>query len=835
MATAGATGPTVGVFTTDRELVIRSWDAWLASATGITEEAAVGQPLGTLFPDLEQRGMLARLHRVANGAGVEVLAPALHRYFLDCAPTDPASAFDRMRQHATLAPLRNGEDVIGAVVTIQDVTARLEKERELVRQLRSHDEAIRVRAAQALAERDAPVPLLADAMGDASWRVRRAAAAGMARDTKGEAVATLTEAMRERHEDPALLSAVLQAITTSEDDRVIESVCALLDSDDPDVRIYAALALGLLGTPRAVPALAERLGDADMNVRFHVIEALGRIGDPAVAEALVKIAESREFFLAFAALDALARIADPRVAPRVLPLLGDPMLLPAAAACLGAMGSEQAVIPLTRALASTHAPAGGVAAALVKLHDRAEAEVGEGAVIADMVCHAATPETIEALARALGQATDEDLRPLVRVLGWLPHEGIDETLAPLLTHEGVRETVAHVLAGRGTRATSALLEVATRGDVPVRMTAAVALGRIGDRAAVPALIAMLDGPPDVIVAAAGALGAIGDGRGFQPLLKMMDHPDAAVRQAVVSALNSLGHADMPAAVLARLDNPSPRTRESAIRIAGYFGYAECLDGIIARCQDDDESVRRAAVEHLASYEEERAWTAILAALTGDASPAVRSGAARALGLSQDARSRDALFAASREEAPWVRYYALRSLVQRDADARVVERLLSAATGDAAVPVRIAAIEGLGQARAVAALPALEVMVEEPEGDVAVAAIGALGRFEPAVTAATLMRALERDDARVRVAAIDALGRQGATVAVPALATQAARAVEDEVRVAAARALALIESPDATAALETLSSSRRSRPAVVAARSGVRGPARAVLARALGAT
>src|SRR5689334_17607722 len=137
----------VGIFTTDANLILCSWDDWLAEATGISAETARGQSFATLFSDLERRGSLMRFHRVPTDGVVELLAPALHRNLFACAPSLPSSRFDTMRQRVTIAPLREDERIIGTIVTIEDVTARIERERELAEQLASPDEAVRVQAA----------------------------------------------------------------------------------------------------------------------------------------------------------------------------------------------------------------------------------------------------------------------------------------------------------------------------------------------------------------------------------------------------------------------------------------------------------------------------------------------------------------------------------------------------------------------------------------------------------------------------------------------------------------------------------------------------------------
>jgi hypothetical protein len=55
---------TVGIFTTDADLALRSWDGWLTQVTGISPADAHGRPLIDLFPDLETRNMVGRFKRV---------------------------------------------------------------------------------------------------------------------------------------------------------------------------------------------------------------------------------------------------------------------------------------------------------------------------------------------------------------------------------------------------------------------------------------------------------------------------------------------------------------------------------------------------------------------------------------------------------------------------------------------------------------------------------------------------------------------------------------------------------------------------------------------------
>lgn len=804
------------MFTTDVALVVQTWDAWMVDATGLAESVACGERLVDLYPELADRGLIARLKRVAGGSGVDVLAPAFHKYLIPCPPRDRTSQFERMRQHVTIAPVRGHDGIAGVVVTIEDVTPRLDRERRLTADLDSQDEAIRLRAAEALAAGGDSPTLLADALTDSSWRVRRVAADGMAAGGGREVIDKLIEALRENHRDPSALNAALTALAKTRDD-VVGAVTELLEVDDAELRTYAALALGLIGDTRAVPALIRLLQDADVNVRFHAIEALGRIGDPDAAEEIAAIAETRDFFLAFAALDALAAIGESSVVPRLMPLLEDESLLPATIACLGALGSDEVAIPLAKLFEQPSAPVGTIALALADVHDRMQAEFGEGGLVADFTRSVMTAHSARILIEALSTPEIRELGGIVSVLSWLPFDGIDEALAGMLRRADTRQAAAAALAHRGVRAAAPIECVAKDEISEIRKVAAHVLGRIGSATSLPALVGWLDGESDVIISAAAALGAIGDRDAFAPLLAVLDHPESSVRQAAVAALNSIGHPQMEEAIARSLKDPSPRVRESAARIAGYFGYGSCLRQMVELCDDDDEMVRRSAVEHLANFDQRPAWSKIAETLQSDPSPTVRAAAARAMGQSSTQEGIRALVAAADDRNLWVRYYALRSIGRRgEPHADALACLAEHATRDDAPPVRIAAIDALASVASPIMIDVILPLAQDREPDVACAALLALAAFDPARTAGVLMRALADGDLARRAAALDTLGRQRASHAVHAIADIARTDRDDEMRRKAIRALSAIGDAAAVRALVSLSADRRMRETVAAA-------------------
>jgi HEAT repeat protein len=718
----------IGVFTTDASLVIQVWDAALERLTGIPADAARGKPIGELIPRLEERRLLRHFRRVIDEGVVEVLAPAFHHYLIPCPPAAPSQRFERMQQRVTIAPLREEGRIAGALVTVEDVTARIERERALSEELAHTREDVRLSAARALSEDESlepSRPLLA-ALGDESWRVRRVAAEGLARRAAPDAIAALLASVRENHHNLGLLNSALQVLAMSNVD-TLSPLVEFLNGGDADLRMQAALALGEQRDARAVPALVGALEDEDVNVRYHAVEALGKLRAAEATDALAGVAATRDFFLAFPALDALKRIGDARVVPVVLPLLEDELLREAAAELLGELGDEDSVAPLAGLLNSPDAPTRAAARALAALHDRYERLHGEGSYVADLSRAAINPAGAQNLLEALGEPGAEELRPLALVVGWLEGAAVERALTRLLGHADARGEVVEALVRHGPRVTDLLIEQLRSEDLEIRKAAVVALGRIGDARAAPALVEVLDEDPELVIPAADALAKIGDPHAFEALLALVGDSHAAVRQAVVGALNSLGSPEMPARVLPLLGDEDPNVRESAVKIAGYFGYPECADLLLERCRDRDERVRRAAVEHLPYLEDERATPALLQALRND-TPKVRAAAAAAMAMAEGGEVSTHLIEALADEDSWVRYFAARSL-GRQAAAESAEALATLVRNDKSNHVRIAAVEALGHVGGEEAVRAVSPLVNSNEPDLARAAANALGLLE----------------------------------------------------------------------------------------------------------
>ena len=138
---------TAGIYTTDAELVIRSWNHWLERVTGKREASVVGKPLFEVFPELCNR-QFERYYEAALRGEVSVLAHRFHGYLLKIAT--PAGD---MPQSARVAPLVQGDAIIGTITVIEDVSERVNSESELRRQIAAAEEA-RAVAEEALRIKD---------------------------------------------------------------------------------------------------------------------------------------------------------------------------------------------------------------------------------------------------------------------------------------------------------------------------------------------------------------------------------------------------------------------------------------------------------------------------------------------------------------------------------------------------------------------------------------------------------------------------------------------------------------------------------------------------------
>ena len=358
-------------------------------------------------------------------------------------------------------------------------------------------------------------------------------------------------------------------------------------------------------------------------------------------------------------------------------------------------------------------------------------------------------------------------------------------------------------------------------DSEVRQMAAFAMGLIGSATAVPALTAALsDADPLVQGRAAEALGSIGDKGAVQAIGAMIA---THVNGGALTGLNpdDMGFPKAPAAEAARLG------MFALVRLGAYDNLASALLDQSGRPRSRWWPVAFA----FQRVNDPRAASVLLDLFSGDGQ-LTRAFAARGLAASKDQRAVAPLLAAAEDagQPMAVRVQAVRGVAALG-DARggaVMRRLITSPKVEQ--NLQLEAISALAQLRDPGSVDLLIDLVTAEWPSVRAAALNALARTDPdtfmssisaldpdphwAVRAALattlgelggeraqvpLIEMLKETDQRVIPKVLDALAKAG-TVNAAAEFTARLKADDPVVRAAAARGLATIKAPNATAAL-----------------------------------
>ena len=125
-----------GVFTTDRDLIVRTWNRWLNTATELAPADVIGRPLSEVIPSLAERGLDVHYRDALDGQST-VLSHKLHGYVVPC--RRPGG--ELMPQTGRIAPLVDEGRVLGTITLIEDVSDRVGTERQLRAQIAAAEEA----------------------------------------------------------------------------------------------------------------------------------------------------------------------------------------------------------------------------------------------------------------------------------------------------------------------------------------------------------------------------------------------------------------------------------------------------------------------------------------------------------------------------------------------------------------------------------------------------------------------------------------------------------------------------------------------------------------------
>ncbi|HEX5114248.1 MAG TPA: HEAT repeat domain-containing protein [Pseudonocardiaceae bacterium] len=597
-----------------------------------------------------------------------------------------------------------------------------------------------------------------------------------------------------------------------------------------DDRLLPRVATGPLRLRGDVAGLCRVVAEADVMSAAYAIDFLGDLGDRAATDLLLTVVTSRLDMLTYRAALALGELREPRAVPALVDLLAEEADFPghrqdAACQALAGIGDPAAVPPLLTAAANRR-HFGSIPAARPPLEALASFDPdvvvpGLLANLWDYLQDARGPIAVRILGRLGSPAAIPALTYLA--LADRPGQHVRRAAVRALTHiatdeSGYRlycllgdpdpwiaEAAAEIIAGN--EKDRHLLESALRGGEPViRQTACHGLGATGDRRFVPVLADRLRadkssavrraaatalrelGGPDATAALFGALGdgSVGDivtdalaAAPEPPVTELLDLLRTPTqRQAAARALGRLGDPSSGAALLDVLPDSTGAVRAEVVAALGALRHMPALPALVAIAEDPAESgtVRARAVWACGDRD------LALRALT-DPLEAVRLRAADALGRFPDEDVVGALISLIGNDTLDVQQAAVRSLgdIGRCAETAVLA-LLDGSHDDV---IRRWAADQLPRCAGPSAVDALASLAFDDDHAVASAAVTCLAASD---AEQALITVLSHRHPRVRrgtdprhVTALHALASIGGDRAVTAIAELAILVCPKEAR------------------------------------------------------
>ncbi len=580
---------------------------------------------------------------------------------------------------------------------------------------------------------------LADELrSDIDWEVRRDAARQLGVFTDARAVEALVHALDDP--DDEVQQYAVKGLARIGDPSAAQALLRprVYRSENAVTRWFAVAALGKLGEPAVIEALADALDDEEWIVRNEAAEALKRlIGQMAREETtatarrllrllIVDNAEVRELVIATLCrlrsvatiplvealelpspalragiCEVLGRIANPGVAPAVVEVIDDesPLVREQAIRCLGRLGEAGTVDVIIERLGDRDSRV--VAAAI-------EALTGFG------------PSATAYLLNRLRLSRSRQMRTnIITVLGRARDPA---AMLPLIncladSYFRVRRAAADALVEHGNAVIGPVAELLSLPKVPVDPVLRCALE---------------DGNKRMRLRAIRSLGELKNPKTVEPLRKLAADPDEAVAHTAEEALlkvegatwaryyaaHVLGRVRTPRGIqplLAVLGDPSPIVRYGVVRALGRISGKKVGGPLsLVLVSDSDEGVRAEAAKALAQVElDDAVYVSMLLSGLKDPSPLVRVPVARLLGRLEDPRVVRPLVNALHDRHWKVQRNAENALVSMGAAAvpSLIEQLAEAK--ETTLLLLIGILGEIGDPRAVEPLQKLRASREVP--------------------------------------------------------------------------------------------------------------------------
>jgi HEAT repeat protein len=594
------------------------------------------------------------------------------------------------------------------------------------------------------------IPILLEAMGDVSWRVRKTAVDILFEDYSVEQyIHGLIQLLYIEDNAGARNSSIEALIRLGR--RVTEYLIDAFNTPNKDVRKFIIDVLGERMDPKSLSLMLEAIKDEDDNVRATAVEQLGKRGEISVVDALIDILNSGDLWTAYPAADALGRIGNKKAVPHLLKSLEkkplrEPVLK--ALSLLSEPSSLEHIIPL--------------------LKDQSR-NVQEQALktIEKFYHNGVSPEFITSeMKRMLGdKALDylikyawsnkrEVRMSAILLLGLMKDEAAFVPLLDISHEEEFSDDVKSALVFIGSDKPESLLRLFGTDNPQRKRFMCEVAAEIVDPVFLDILEQLLsDEDGHVRSIAAIGVSKLNNVRVVDKIMGLMNDPYEDVQESAVNALSNFEDALQIDHLMDMLKSENVRLRRNAALLLGRIKAKEAIDALGFTLKDENIKVRMAVVEALSLIGSDDAVRYLTYALTDENSD-IRISAALSLGAIGGEGVLDSLVILASDPDDAVRVASAKSLGMLK-DSRAIETLVALLVDKSGFVVT-AAIESLGAIDGDDAKVAILGMLASDDAEIKRTAIISLALFQGVES--NLVPFLKDGDWATRIAAVRVLGR-----------------------------------------------------------------------------
>jgi HEAT repeat protein len=453
-------------------------------------------------------------------------------------------------------------------------------------------------------------------------------------------------------------------------------IVPMLRDSNSNVRAAAARALGMLGYKQAVPELIAALNDEEW-VCFSVLEALGELRDENAVEPIAALLALSSEVVRHEAIETLGKLGSDKAAEKLVAYL------------LHAPEDERNIVIKNLIKIGINPEMSNISEYLVNMLKEGDWEDKEVALkgIAAINCKEAVSLMVD-IAGSLDPSVPDNEERISMLKSTIMAIDCESELLRLLESSGMKY-----------RGISFTIEI---------------LGDMQSRLAVPLLIGYLnDMRRDLRRASTHALGSIGASESVDPLLETSQRDvDAHVRRLAIEALGTIQSKEAYKALRELLDVETyydvlEKIVESLIQIdaelflSDITHYSTQVRETIAKTATDEEilfsltedpqkKVKIAAINNLGRIATDQCTTR-LSRFLGDSDADIRKAAV--VGLGEARCCTPELYDSLRDDDPWVRFYAIKTVAfscEREAAIDRIAPLLL----DEFIPVVMSAIDAI---------------------------------------------------------------------------------------------------------------------------------------------